>query len=62
MDSATKEEGQKTNGDNTAVPATGGNMNSLGVLIQRKKRKLISGLATTYLEALLGSCFGSALD
>ena len=37
-------------------------MNSSGVLIQRKKKKLNSGLATTYLEALLGSCFGSALD
>ena len=62
MDSTTKEEGQKIHGDNTTVSATGGNMNSSGVLIQRKKRKLNSGLATTYLEALLGSCFCSALD
>ena len=62
MDSTTKEEGQKIYGDNTTVSATGRNINSSGVLTQRKKRKLNSGLATTYLEALLGSCFGSALD
>lgn len=56
-----RKRGQKIYGDNTTVSATGRNIEPSGVLTQRKKRKLNSGLAT-YLEALLGSCFGSALD